>query len=72
MNNDKGIFFCLKKDICQIILEKYPNFNKNTVGYQIISDSMNYTSQHHYSGGEDRYWWVEKGKYKLYDPKEDK
>jgi len=60
------------KDICQIILKKYPNFNKNTVGCQIISDSVNHTSRHHYPGGEDRYWWKEKGKYKLFDPSTDK
>lgn len=60
------------KDICQIILEKYPHFNKSTVGCQIISDSVNHTSRHHYPGGEDRYWWKEKGKYKLFDPTTDK
>ena len=61
-----------QKDICQIVLNKYPNFNKSTVGCQIISDSVNHTSRHHYPGGEDRYWWNEKGKYKLYDPTTDK
>lgn len=55
-----------------VILKKYPNFNKNTVGCQIISDSVNHTSRHHYPGGEDRYWWKEKGKYKLFDPSTDK
>lgn len=70
-NNNKRKIFS-PKDICQIILKKHPSFNKNTVGCQIISDSVNHTSRHHYPGGEDRYWWVEKGKYKLYDPTEDK
>lgn len=60
------------KDICQIILNKYPTFNKSTIGCQIISDSVNHTSRHHYPGGEDRYWWKEKGKYKLFDPAADK
>ena len=55
------------KDICHLILQKYPSFNKNTVGCQIISDSVNHTSRHHYPGGEDRYWWEGKGKYRLYD-----
>jgi hypothetical protein len=55
-----------------VILKKYPNFNKNTVGCQIISDSVNHTSRRHYPGGEDRYWWKEKGKYKLFDPSTDK
>jgi hypothetical protein len=60
------------KDISQIILKKYPTFNKSTVGCQIISDSVNHTSRHHYPGGEDRYWWKEKGKYRLFDPTTDK
>jgi hypothetical protein len=55
------------KDICQIIFKKHPNFNRSTVGCQIISDSINHTSRHYYPGGEDRYWWKEKGKYKLLD-----
>lgn len=60
------------KDICHLILLKYPTFNKNTVGCQIISDSVNHTSRHHYPGGEDRYWWEGKGKYRLYDEISDK
>lgn len=68
---DKNKIFS-PKDICRLILQKYPSFNKNTVGCQIISDSVNHTSRHHYPGGEDLYWWLEKGKYRLYDPKKDK
>lgn len=60
------------KDIIQVVLKKYPTFNKSTVGCQIISDSVNHTSRHHYPGGEDRYWWKGKGKYKLFDPATDK
>jgi len=60
------------KDITQIILQKYPTFNRSTIGCQIIADCVNHTSRHHYPGGEDRYWWIEKGKYRLYDPNEDK
>lgn len=59
------------KDITQVVLKKYPNFNKSTVGCQIISDCVGHTSRHHYPGGDDRYWWVEKGKYGLYDPEID-
>jgi len=70
-NKDKNIIFS-PKDITQIILKKYPTFNKSTIGCQIIADCVNHTSRHHYPGGEDRYWWVEKGKYKLYDQSEDK
>lgn len=67
---DKNKLFS-PKDISQLILKKYPNFNKTTVGCQIISDCINHTSRHHYPGGEDRYWWKEKGKYKLYDQNTD-
>lgn len=70
-NSDKNKEFS-PKDICQVILKKYSNFNKSTVGCQIISDSVNHTSRHHYPGGENRYWWKEKGKYKLFDPSTDK
>lgn len=60
------------KDICQLIFHQYPNFNKNTVGCQIMSDCVNHTSRHHYPGGKDLYWWLEKGKYRLYDQEKDK
>jgi len=60
------------KEITQAVLKKYPDFNKSTVGCQIISDCVGHTSRHHYPGGEDRYWWVDKGKYRLYDSETDK
>jgi len=69
-NGDKDKIFT-PKEITKIILEKYPHFNKSTVGCQIIADSVNHTSRHHYPGGEDRYWWKEKGKYRLFDPSTD-
>jgi len=56
------------KDVIAEVLSSYPDFNRTTVGCQIISDCVNHTSRHHYPGGCDRYWWVEKGKYQLYDP----
>jgi hypothetical protein len=67
---DKGYIFS-PKDVCEIILKKYPNFNKTTIRCQIISDCVGHTSRHHYPGGEDRYWNVEKGKYRLFDPEKD-
>jgi hypothetical protein len=57
------------KDVVAEVLARFPDFNKSTVGCQIISDCVNHTSRHHYPGGEDRYWWLEKGKYQLYDPR---
>ena len=60
------------KDVSDNIHKKYPTFNKSTVGCQIISDCVNHTSRHHYPGGSDRYWWIEKGKYRLYVPDKDR
>ena len=65
-------FLFYPKDVSGVVLKEYPNVNKNTVNCQIISDCVNHTSRHHYPGGEDRYWWVEKGKYRLFDPRRDK
>lgn len=71
LGGDKNKVFT-PKDISQLILKKYPSFNKTTVGCQITSDSVNHTSRHHYPGGEDLYWWLEKGKYRLYNHEKDK
>lgn len=60
------------KEVTSLILEKYPDFNSSTVSCQIASDCVNHTSRHHYPGGTDRYWWIEKGKYRLFDPDKDK
>ena len=60
------------KDVTTVILKKYPNFNRSTVGCQIISDCVNHSSRHYYPGGDDRYWWIEKGKYRLYNSERDK
>ena len=67
---DKNHIFS-PKDVTEVVLKKYPTFNKSTVGCQIISDCVGHTSRHHYPGGEDRYWWVEKGKYRLFDQEKD-
>jgi hypothetical protein len=59
------------KEVAQTVLKKYPDFNRSTIGCQIISDCVNHTSRHHYPGGEDRYWWVGTGKYRLFVPEKD-
>ncbi|WP_045221890.1 DUF7669 domain-containing protein [Desulfonatronum thioautotrophicum] len=59
------------KDIMEIIHKKQPEIKKSTIGCQIISDSVNHPSRHHYPGGKDRYWWLEKGKYRLFNPIDD-
>ena len=72
LTHEKTDFIFAPKDVTAIILKKHSNFNKNTVGCQIIADCVNHTSRHHYPGGDDRYWWIEKGKYRLYDQERDK
>jgi hypothetical protein len=67
---DKNLIFS-PREVSELILEKHPAFNKSTVGCQIISDSVNHTSRHHYPGGEDYYWWSGQGKYRLHDPERD-
>ncbi len=59
------------KDITAIILKKDPDFKKETVNGQITADTVNHPSRHHHSGTEDRYWRIERGKYRLYDPEND-
>ena len=60
------------QEVIALILEKEPDFNKSTARCQLISGCVNHTSRHHYPGGDDRYWWISKGKYRLYNPKRDK
>lgn len=59
------------RDITMSILEKYPNFNKNTVGAQIMAGCPNHGSYHNYSGNYKYYWKIGTGKYRLYDPEKD-
>ena len=61
-----------RRDITMSILEKYPNFNKNTVGAQIVAACPNHGSYHNYSGIYKYYWKIGTGKYRLYDPEKDK
>ena len=60
------------KDIFALILEKYPNFNRGTMETQIAADCVNHPSRQHYPSGDDKYWWIEKGSYRLYDPERDR
>jgi hypothetical protein len=59
------------KQVADAVLRRYPGFNRGTIGCQIIADAVNHTSRHHYPGGEDRYWWLGSGKYRLYDSETD-
>ena len=61
-----------RKEITAFVLEKYPDFNKNTVGHQIAAGCPNHRSYHHHSGNYKYYWKIGTGKYRLYDPERDK
>jgi len=56
------------KDIAEVILKRYPNFNRSTINCQITSDCVNHPSRNHYPGGEDRYWRIAKGAFRLIQP----
>ena len=72
LTQGKTDFEFAPKDVIAFILEKYPNFNRNTVIGQITADCVNRKSRRHHSSRDDKYWWIEKGKYRLYDPEKDK
>lgn len=56
------------------ILEKYPNFNANTLRRVIIEDCANGPSPNDNSiiNPDGKYWWVARGEYRLYNPETDK
>lgn len=56
------------KDIAEVVLKRYPTFNRATINCQITSDCVNHPSRNHYPGGEDRYWRLSKGMYRLAVP----
>ena len=60
------------KDIIAVVLEKYPDLNKRTVGAQIVAGCPNHPSYDHHSGNYKFYWRIGYGKYRLYDPEKDK
>ena len=62
------------KEVRESVLEKYPEFNKNTLRYLMIEERVNdpTPNNHSITNPEGRYWWISKGKYRLYDPEKDK
>ncbi|MDE0022426.1 MAG: hypothetical protein OXT69_13745 [Candidatus Poribacteria bacterium] len=59
------------KELFEIIIKKYPEFNRATVLGQITPGCPNHPSQKHHSGKHKSYWRVGVGKYRLYDPDRD-
>ena len=70
-SRDVNVEFTLK-EIKAFILEKYPDFNKNTIGAQIIAGCPNHGSYHNHSGNYKYYWKIGTGKYRLYNLERDK
>ncbi len=64
-------YFTLK-EVRGLISKKYSDFVPSRVDYQVYSDCVNFSKRSDYPGGSDRYWWIERGKYCLYDPEKDK
>lgn len=60
------------KEITALILEKYPNFNRNTVTAQLGAACPNHGTFRWHSGNYKYYWKIGTGKYRLYDPERDK
>ena len=63
-------YFTLK-EIRGLISEEYSDFIPSRVDYQVYSDCVNFSKRSDYPGGSDRYWWIERGKYRLYNPETD-
>ncbi len=59
------------KDVRDSVLKKHPNFNPNTVGGILVSDTVN-NDPAFPSSGENKYWRVKSGVYRLNDSENDK
>ena len=69
---DPNVTFTLK-DIEQILEEKYPDLAKSDrVRNRIRGSCVNFQLRHTYPKGENRYWLVKRGVYRLYDSEKDK
>ena len=69
---DPNVKFTLR-DIEQILSEKYPDLAESSSPRNRIRGScVNFHLRESYPKGENRYWRVEKGVYRLYDPERDK
>lgn len=68
---DPNVTFTLR-DIEKTLSEKYPDLAESSSPRNRIRGScVNFSSRRNYTKGEDRYWLVKKGVYRLYDPEKD-
>lgn len=70
MQGDKESFTL--KEVRGLISEKYTDFTPSRVDYQVYSDCVNFPTRSDYPKGSDRYWRISRGKFRLYDPENDK
>ena len=70
MRGDKEYF--TPKEVEGPIMDRYPDLRLGKVSDQVYADCVNYHKRSDYPGGSDRYWRIEFGKYRLYDPERDK
>ncbi len=59
------------KDIEQVVSVMFPGYDKKRVRYWLRSCCVDFPSRHSYPRGEDRYFWIKKNEYRLYDPEKD-
>lgn len=60
------------KEVTDVIISEYPDFNKSTVRCQLYMDCVNHNSRKHYKGGQmDYYYQVQGTTFKLYDRNKD-
>ncbi len=59
-------------DIEQVVSNNHPDFNENIVRNWIRGSCVNFQKRRNYPIGEDRYWRVKRGIYRLYDSQRDK
>lgn len=59
-------------EVKTIVNKQDPSFKLSNVSPEITADCVNSPSRHHYSSRIDRYWRIGRGKYRLYDPDNDR
>jgi hypothetical protein len=65
-----GLF--VMREVIDVIMQEYPEFNKNTIRCQLYMDCVNHNSRKHYKGGQmDYYYQVQGTTFRLYDKSKD-
>ena len=60
------------KDIELVVSKNHPHVKKQRVRERIRGGCVKFPTREQYRRGEDRYWYVSKNRYRLYDPEKDK